>query len=94
MGIHISVVTKYGVSHPDWDYMRHSGDLDIPDAVAETGEVKLCVDEYEHEYLYRPACPHRFYAEMVKKHGKVNASRWDQLRWILTDERWWLHYSY
>lgn len=93
MGIHVSIVNQRGEEHPDWDWIRHAGDRDIPGLVTEVQSDVFFNDELEDEY-YRPRDPEQLFQKLVAAHP-YNEKRWRHLADLLSsDPDLHLHYSY
>lgn len=92
MGIHVLVVDKDGKDHPDWDWVRHAGDRDIPMAVEESGVERIAGGEYPENEKVRPLDVWGFVSRMCVV-APENTPRWLALGAILADRKWWLRYS-
>lgn len=87
MGVHIGIENTNGDDHPDWDYLRHSGDR----------EAAFLVFNIEHivwdDWLVRPVDVTAF-INKIRETVDCNADRWTQLEEILKDPNWWMQVSW
>ncbi|MEM9438763.1 MAG: hypothetical protein AAGA15_17175 [Pseudomonadota bacterium] len=92
MGIHVLVINRKFIEHPEWDWVRCAGDSYIPFAVKFSGQV-LADFGYGEDRPVRPADVGDLFKEMMR-YAPENVERWNCLCDILRDNRWWLSFSY
>ena len=95
MGINVHIQTVDDQDHPDWDWIRHAGDRDVPTIIEENGGTIAYPEKPEWGDDWRLFRPKDFAALRAAKWPDCNEARWVQLVDILEgDGKWWLHYSY
>ena len=93
MGVHITLETKDGREHPDWDWIRHSGDSEVSVILSNGLTSPADYDPWVHgdNVLFRPA---DLDALDAAEWPSDNPERWVQLRKILRDEPdYWVRVS-
>lgn len=95
MGIHVSLKNAEGEEHPDWDWVRHAGDREIPGILDGMETVDLNDSGRYDEWCRRPTDVAAFRKRLEEANGEMNADRWDHLCRLLTDNpRFGLSWTY